>query len=93
MFADECSVGINHNKTLAFLYPNRALPWDPNIGEEAGEMDSFVKYLVMRLRNSLVEKSGHYALEPGPLPEVRNILAANSPNPPQASTSDSIVVS
>lgn len=51
----------------------RALPWDPNIGEEAGEMDSFVKYLVMRLRNSLVEKSGHYALEPGPLPEVRNI--------------------
>lgn len=50
---------------------NRALPWDPNIGEEAGEMDSFVKYLVMRLRNSLVEKSGHYALEPGAVPEVR----------------------
>ena len=50
----------------------RALPWDPNIGDEAGEMDSFVKYLIMRLRNSLVEKSGHYALEPGPLPEVRN---------------------
>lgn len=52
----------------------RALPWDPNIGEEAGEMDSFVKYLVMRLRNSLVEKSNHYALEPGPLPEVRITL-------------------
>lgn len=51
-------------------FSKRALPWDPNIGEEAGEMDSFVKYLVMRLRNSLVEKSGHYALEPGPLPEV-----------------------
>jgi hypothetical protein len=37
-------------------------------------MDSFVKYLVMRLRNGLVEKSGHYALEPGPLPEVRASL-------------------
>lgn len=31
----------------------RSLPWDPNMGEEAGELDSFVRYLVMRLLNSL----------------------------------------
>jgi exocyst complex component 7 len=31
----------------------RALPWDPNMGEDAGELDSFVRYLVMRLLNSL----------------------------------------
>lgn len=31
----------------------RALPWDPNMGEEAGELDDFVRYLVMRLINSL----------------------------------------
>jgi exocyst complex protein 7 len=31
----------------------RALPWDPNMGEEAGELDSFVRYLIMRLLNSL----------------------------------------
>jgi exocyst complex component 7 len=31
----------------------RALPWDPNMGEEAGELDSFVRHLIMRLLNSL----------------------------------------
>lgn len=31
----------------------RALPWDPNMGDNAGELDSFVRYLVMRLLNSL----------------------------------------
>lgn len=31
----------------------RALPWDPNMGEDAGELDSFVRHLVMRLLNSL----------------------------------------
>jgi hypothetical protein len=63
----------NLSKYTRFLF-FRALPWDPNIGDEAGEMDSFVKYLIMRLRNSLVEKAGHYALEPGPLPEVKNVV-------------------
>lgn len=37
-----------------------ALPWDPNIGEEAGELDSFVRYLVMRLFNSLKGKALNY---------------------------------
>ena len=34
----------------------RALPWDPNLGEDAGELDSFVRYLIMRLLNSLKGK-------------------------------------
>jgi len=38
----------------------RALPWDPNMGEDAGEMDSFVRYLVMRLLNSLKGKALDY---------------------------------
>ena len=38
----------------------RALPWDPNMGEDAGEMDSFVRYLVMRLLNSLKGKALEY---------------------------------
>ena len=38
----------------------RALPWDPNMGEDAGEMDSFVRYLVMRLLNSLKGKAIEY---------------------------------
>lgn len=31
----------------------RALPWDPNMGDDAGELDSFIRYLIMRLLNSL----------------------------------------
>jgi hypothetical protein len=38
----------------------RALPWDPNMGDEAGELDSFVRYLVMRLLNSLKGKALNY---------------------------------
>ncbi|KAL7556864.1 hypothetical protein ACA910_011833 [Epithemia clementina (nom. ined.)] len=38
----------------------RALPWDPNMGEDAGEMDSFVRYLVMRLLNNLKGKAIEY---------------------------------
>jgi exocyst complex protein 7 len=49
----------------------RALPWDPNIGEEAGEMDSYAKFLVMRLKNSLAAKSEKYAKDLSPLALVR----------------------
>jgi exocyst complex protein 7 len=38
----------------------RALPWDPNIGDEAGEMDSYVRFLIMRLLNSLQGKALNY---------------------------------
>lgn len=38
----------------------RALPWDPNMGEDAGELEAFVRYLVMRLLNSLKGKALDY---------------------------------
>jgi hypothetical protein len=45
-------------RALSFLIS--ALPWDPNMGEEAGELDSFVRFLVMRLLNSLKGKALNY---------------------------------
>ena len=44
---------------LCFI-SSSALPWDPNLGEEAGELDSFVRYIVMRLFNSLKGKALNY---------------------------------
>eukprot|EP00546_Thalassionema_frauenfeldii_P000387 CAMPEP_0178936654 /NCGR_PEP_ID=MMETSP0786-20121207/25301_1 /TAXON_ID=186022 /ORGANISM="Thalassionema frauenfeldii, Strain CCMP 1798" /LENGTH=818 /DNA_ID=CAMNT_0020615097 /DNA_START=164 /DNA_END=2620 /DNA_ORIENTATION=- len=38
----------------------RALPWDPNIGDEAGEMDSYVRFLIMRILSSLQTKAQNY---------------------------------
>jgi len=43
----------------------RALPWDPNIGEEAGDLDSFIRFLIMRLLNSLQGKMLNYTRDPG----------------------------
>jgi exocyst complex component 7 len=37
-----------------------ALPWDPNLGDEAGELDSFVRFLVTRVLNSLKGKALNY---------------------------------
>jgi len=48
---------------LTPVHPNSsfsALPWDPNMGEEAGELDSFIRFLVMRLLNSLKGKALNY---------------------------------
>jgi exocyst complex protein 7 len=49
----------------------RQLPWDPNMGEEAGELESFIRYLVMRLVNSLKGKALNYSKYPGDLGQVR----------------------
>ena len=38
----------------------RALAWDPNIGDDAGEMESYVRFLIMRLLNSLQGKALNY---------------------------------
>mmetsp|Transcript_7407 Transcript_7407/g.18216 ORF Transcript_7407/g.18216 Transcript_7407/m.18216 type:complete len:797 (-) Transcript_7407:60-2450(-) len=38
----------------------RQLPWDPNLGEDAGELDSFIRFLTMRLVNSLKGKAQNY---------------------------------
>jgi exocyst complex protein 7 len=70
---------MSHDRFVSFLWTIRALPWDPNIGEEAGEMDSYVKYLVLRIRSNLARKSERYAAEPGDLAQVRRILASRNP--------------
>jgi exocyst complex protein 7 len=49
-----------HSRCLSIELLFSALPWDPNMGEEAGELDSFVRYLVMRLFNSLKGKALNY---------------------------------
>jgi exocyst complex protein 7 len=49
----------------------RQLPWDPNMGEEAGELDSFIRFLVMRLVNSLKGKALNYTKHSGDLGQVR----------------------
>jgi exocyst complex component 7 len=41
----------------------RALPWDPNMGDDAGDLDAFVRFLVMRLLNSLKGKALDYTRE------------------------------
>jgi exocyst complex component 7 len=38
----------------------RQLPWDPNMGDEAGELDAFIRFLIMRLVNSLKGKALNY---------------------------------
>lgn len=43
----------------------RALPWDPKMGDESNDLDSYVRFLVMRLLNSLQGKALNYAKDPG----------------------------
>ena len=50
----------------------RQLPWDPNMGEDAGELDSFVRFLVMRLVNSLKGKALNYTKHSGDLGQARS---------------------
>ncbi|KAL7537262.1 hypothetical protein ACHAXR_007696 [Thalassiosira sp. AJA248-18] len=44
----------------------RALPWDQNIGENAGEMDIFVRFLIKQLLISLGGKAQKYKNDEGP---------------------------
>jgi len=39
----------------------RALPWDPKIGEDAGELDSYIRFLMTRLLGNLQQKSLNYS--------------------------------
>jgi len=43
----------------------RGLPWDPNIGENAGEMDLFVRFLIKQLLISLSGKAQNYKDDEG----------------------------
>ena len=52
----------------------RQLPWDPNMGDDAGELDSFVRFLVMRLVNSLKGKALNYTKHAGDLGQARSSM-------------------
>mmetsp|Transcript_15238 Transcript_15238/g.29738 ORF Transcript_15238/g.29738 Transcript_15238/m.29738 type:complete len:849 (+) Transcript_15238:205-2751(+) len=43
----------------------RALPWDPNVGENSGEMDTFIRFLVKQLIISLQGKAQNYKNDGG----------------------------
>jgi len=38
----------------------RALPWDPHIGEKSKDLNSYIKFLIMRLINNLQRKAQQY---------------------------------
>jgi len=52
----------------------RPLTWDPKIGEAAGEMDYFIRFLVMSLLNNLNAKAAKYTKEPGPVSQAKSYL-------------------
>ena len=52
----------------------RQLPWDPNMGEEAGDIESFIRFLVLRLINSLKGKALNYSKTPGELGQARSSM-------------------
>ncbi|KAL9180721.1 hypothetical protein ACHAXT_011174 [Thalassiosira profunda] len=52
----------------------RALPWDPNIGNGAAEMDAFVRFLVKQLLISLGGKAQNYKNDEGPDAQAKSHL-------------------
>jgi exocyst complex component 7 len=52
----------------------RQLPWDPSMGEEAGELDTFIRFLVMRLVNSLKGKALNYTKHAGDIGQARSSM-------------------
>jgi exocyst complex protein 7 len=52
----------------------RQLPWDPGMADEAGELDSFIRFLIMRLLNSLKGKSLNYTKHSGDLGQARSSM-------------------
>jgi len=52
----------------------RALPWDPNIGDDASDMDSYFRFLVAKLLTNLQGKSKHYLRDPGPAVQAKSSL-------------------
>jgi len=68
-------VSSNVVRILVYLSPfvsayksvtkRRSLPWDPNVGDEAGNLDNFVKYILTRLLHNLQLKADKYKSESG----------------------------
>lgn len=52
----------------------RALPWDPKIGDSAGEMDHFIRYIVMALISNLNAKAQQYEILSGVESEAKSCL-------------------
>ena len=52
----------------------RALAWDPQTGDSAGDLDAFSKYIVSKLCKNLEEKSKYYLKDGGFVAEVRILL-------------------
>jgi exocyst complex component 7 len=52
----------------------RQLPWDPNMGKEAGDLDTFIRFLVMRLVNSLMGKALNYTKHAGDIGQARSSM-------------------
>ena len=52
----------------------RPLPWDPKIGEAAGEMDFFIRYLIMTLLANLQSKALNYAKDPSLVSQAKSYL-------------------
>lgn len=43
----------------------RALPWDPKMGDDSNDINSFVRFIILRLLNNLQGKALNYAQDPG----------------------------
>lgn len=52
----------------------RALPWDPKIGEAAGDMEFFIRYLTMTLLSNLQSKAANYSRDPGLSSQAKSYL-------------------
>eukprot|EP00536_Pseudo-nitzschia_multiseries_P013919 jgi/Psemu1/68911/estExt_Genemark1.C_6310020 len=52
----------------------RQLPWDPNFNAEAGELDGFIRYLVMRLVQTLKGKAQNYTKHSADIGHARSSM-------------------
>ena len=65
---------LNFVSTTKSSYYTRPLPWDPKIGEAAGEMEYFIRYLVMSLLANLQAKGVRYTKDPDPVSQAKSCL-------------------
>ena len=50
------------------------MPWDPKIGAAAGEMDFFIRYLVMTLLANLQAKALRCTKDPDPVAQAKSFV-------------------
>ena len=54
---------INEILTVRISFSESPLTWDPTIGEGAGEMEFFIRYLIMSLLSNLQNKAKRYTMD------------------------------